>query len=52
MSNQEELNKLKGEIAADPENAVAKNEEAELIRNEMRRELAQQVLLRLQSLEL
>ncbi|MDY6983608.1 MAG: LPS assembly lipoprotein LptE [Pseudomonadota bacterium] len=37
---------------ADPENAVAKNEEAELIRDEMRRELAQQVLRRLQSLEL
>lgn len=37
---------------ADPENAVAKNEEAELIRNEMRRELAQQILRRLQSLEL
>jgi LPS-assembly lipoprotein len=37
---------------ADPENAVAKNEEAELIRSEMRRELAQQVLRRLQSIEL
>ena len=37
---------------ADPENAVAKNEEAELIRAEMRRELAQQILRRLQSLEL
>jgi len=37
---------------ADPENAVAKNEEAELIRSEMRRELAQQVLRRLQALEL
>ncbi len=37
---------------ADPENAVAKNEEAELIRTEMRRELAQQVLRRLQSLQL
>jgi LPS-assembly lipoprotein len=36
----------------DPENAVAKNEEAELIRTEMRRELAQQILRRLQSLEL
>jgi LPS-assembly lipoprotein len=37
---------------ADPESAVAKNEEAELIRTEMRRELAQQILRRLQSLEL
>ena len=37
---------------ADPENAVAKNEEAELIRDEMRRELAQQILRRLQSLQL
>ncbi|MEY4641251.1 MAG: hypothetical protein RLZZ227_1245 [Pseudomonadota bacterium] len=37
---------------ADPENAVAKNEEAELIRTEMRRELAQQALRRLQALEL
>ena len=37
---------------ADPENAVAKNEEAELIRSEMRRELAQQVLRRLQALNL
>jgi LPS-assembly lipoprotein len=37
---------------ADPESAVAKNEEAELIRTEMRRELAQQVLRRLQSLQL
>ena len=37
---------------ADPENAVAKNEEAELIRTEMRRELAQQILRRLQSLDL
>ncbi|MGV3592433.1 MAG: LPS assembly lipoprotein LptE [Gammaproteobacteria bacterium] len=37
---------------ADPENAVAKNEEAELIRSEMRRELAQQILRRLQSLDL
>lgn len=37
---------------ADPENAVAKSEEAELIRDEMRRELAQQVLRRLQALEL
>ncbi|HEY0963147.1 MAG TPA: LPS assembly lipoprotein LptE [Pseudomonadales bacterium] len=37
---------------ADPENAVAKNEEAELIRNEMRRELAQQILRRLQSLDI
>lgn len=36
----------------DPENAVAKNEEAELIRTEMRRELAQQILRRLQSLQL
>lgn len=37
---------------ADPENAVAKNEEAELIRAEMRRELAQQILRRLQSIQL
>lgn len=37
---------------ADPEAAVAKSEEAELIRAEMRRELAQQILRRLQSLEL
>ncbi len=37
---------------ADPENAVAKNEEAELIRTEMRREIAQQVLRRLQALQL
>ena len=37
---------------ADPESSVAKNEEAELIRTEMRRELAQQILRRLQSLEL
>jgi LPS-assembly lipoprotein len=37
---------------ADPENVVAKNEEAELIRTEMRRELAQQVLRRLQALPL
>ena len=37
---------------ADPESAVAKNEEAELIRTEMRRELAQQILRRLQSLTL
>lgn len=34
---------------ADPENAIAKNEEAELIRTEMRRELAQQLLRRLQT---
>lgn len=37
---------------ADPENAVAKNEEALLIRNELRRELALQLLRRLQSLQL
>ena len=37
---------------ADPNNAVAKNEEAELIREEMRRELAIQILRRLQSLQL
>lgn len=37
---------------ADPESAVAKNEEAELIRSELRRELAQQILRRLQSLDL
>ena len=37
---------------ADPENAVAKNEEAALIRSEMRRELAQQLLRRLQALQL
>lgn len=36
----------------DPENAVAKEEEAALIRNEMRRELAQQLLRQLQALEL
>lgn len=34
---------------SDPENAVAKSEEAELIRQEMRRELAQQILNRLQA---
>jgi LPS-assembly lipoprotein len=33
----------------DPENAVAKAEEADLIRSEMRRELAQQILRRLQN---
>jgi LPS-assembly lipoprotein len=33
----------------DPENAVAKAEESELIKREMRRELAQQILRRLQS---
>ncbi len=37
---------------ADPNAAVATNEEAELIRTELRRELAQQILRRLQSLEL
>ena len=37
---------------ADPENAVANNEEAALIRSEMRRELAQQLLRRLQALQL
>jgi LPS-assembly lipoprotein len=37
---------------ADPENAVAKNEEAGIIRGEMRRELTLQVLRRLQALEL
>jgi LPS-assembly lipoprotein len=37
---------------ADPSTAVATNEEAELIRTELRRELAQQILRRLQSLEL
>ena len=37
---------------ADPENAVAKNEEAELIRTEMRKELAQQILRRLQAVKL
>jgi len=36
----------------DPENAVAKDEEAELIRQEMRRELAQQILRRLQAANL
>lgn len=36
----------------DPENAVAKEEEAELIRAEMRRELAQQLLRQLQGVEL
>lgn len=34
---------------SDPENAVAKSEEAELIHQEMRRELAQQLIRRLQS---
>jgi LPS-assembly lipoprotein len=34
---------------ADPENAIAKTEEAELIRTEMRRELALLILRRLQS---
>lgn len=37
---------------ADPENAVAKNEEALLIRSELRRELAMQLLRRLQLLQL
>lgn len=37
---------------ADPENAVAKNDEAELIRAEMRKELSLQILRRLQALEL
>lgn len=37
---------------ADPENAVAKSEEAELIRTEMRRELVNQVLRRLQTVNL
>ena len=37
---------------ADPENAVAKNEEAQLIRAELRRELSQQILRRLQALDL
>lgn len=36
----------------DPGNAVAVNEEADLIRAEMRRELAQQILRRLQTAEL
>jgi LPS-assembly lipoprotein len=36
---------------ADPENAIAKNEEAELIRTEMRRELALQLLRRLQAFQ-
>jgi LPS-assembly lipoprotein len=35
---------------ADPDNAIAKNEEAELIRTEMRREMARQILRRLQTL--
>ena len=34
---------------ADPENAIAQTEEAELIRTEMRRELAQLILRRLQA---
>jgi LPS-assembly lipoprotein len=37
---------------ADPENAVAKNEEARQIRSEMRRELAQQIIRRLQAVTL
>jgi LPS-assembly lipoprotein len=37
---------------ADPENAVAKNEEAQQIRREMRRELAQQIIRRLQAVTL
>lgn len=37
---------------ADPENAIAKNEEAEIIRTEMRRELGQLMLRRLQALQL
>ena len=37
---------------ADPDNAVAKAEEAELIRAEMRRDLVVQILRRLQNLEL
>lgn len=36
---------------ADPENAIAKNEEAEIIRTEMRRELGQLILRRLQALQ-
>jgi LPS-assembly lipoprotein len=34
---------------ADPDNAIAKNEEGELIRTEMRREMARQILRRLQT---
>lgn len=34
---------------ADPENAIAKTEEANIIRNEMRREMAQLILRRLQA---
>jgi LPS-assembly lipoprotein len=37
---------------ADPNTAVATQEEADLIRTELRRELAQQILRRLQTLEL
>jgi LPS-assembly lipoprotein len=37
---------------ADPENAIAKNEEAEIIRTEMRRELGQLILRRLQAVQL
>lgn len=37
---------------ADPENAVAKNEEAEQIRREMRQELALQIIRRLQAVTL
>lgn len=36
----------------DPENAVGKEEEAELIRGELRRDLAQQLLRRLQAVQL
>ena len=39
-----------GEVyLADPENAIAKTEEATLIRNEIRSELAQLILRRLQA---
>jgi LPS-assembly lipoprotein len=37
---------------ADPENAIAKNEEAEIIRTEMRRELSQLILRRLQAVQI
>lgn len=37
---------------ADPNNAVAKQEEVELLREEMRRELANRILRRLQTVEL
>lgn len=46
-----EILSLRKVYLADPNNAVAKQEEAELIKEEMRTELANQVLRRLESLD-